>query len=218
VSGKTSSRKRTGKRVAPRRGATRQRAARMRPDERRAQLLACALAAFAEHGIAGARHADVAAAAQVALPTVFFYFPTREALVEAVVAEVARFFLEQMQQALSVAGKPAQRLLRNARQFVRLAAEHPDYMRVWLDWSTAMREELWPQYLALQARAVAMLAEVLREGQRDGSVRRDLDAEDSARVFVGAAYVVVQMQLTESSAESIDRFVRNVVRATTEPA
>ena len=57
-------------------------------------LLRCAMRVFARRGLGAARHAEIARAARVSVPTVFFYFPTRKALVSAVLEEVARFFTE----------------------------------------------------------------------------------------------------------------------------
>src|SRR2546425_9656361 len=67
--------------------------------ERRALLLQCAMRVFARRGIGAAHHAEVAREAKVSVPTGFFYFPTREALVNAVLEEVARFFIEMAEAA-----------------------------------------------------------------------------------------------------------------------
>ena len=70
---------------------------RLPPDERRAQLLAIAIDVFAERGIGAARHAEIAERAGVAVSTVFLYFKTREALVDAVLDAVSRFFLDGLE-------------------------------------------------------------------------------------------------------------------------
>ena len=57
---------------------------RLPPEERRAQLLEIAIDVFAERGLGAARHAEIAERAGVAVSTVFAYFETREALVDAV--------------------------------------------------------------------------------------------------------------------------------------
>jgi AcrR family transcriptional regulator len=64
---------------------------RLSPGARRAELMACALAVFARRGLGEARHAEIAAEAGVSVATVFVYFPTREALVDAVLDEVDGF-------------------------------------------------------------------------------------------------------------------------------
>src|SRR5262245_6016768 len=68
------------------------RAARMAPEDRRDQLLECAVQVFARRGLGRGGHAEVAEQARVAVATVFAYFKTREDLQVAVLAEVARTF------------------------------------------------------------------------------------------------------------------------------
>src|SRR5690606_8975199 len=67
---------------------------RLAPSARRAQLLECALAAFAEHGVARATHSHVAERAGVSVPAVHSYFRTREDLVAAVLDEVEAYLLD----------------------------------------------------------------------------------------------------------------------------
>ncbi|HEY2487591.1 MAG TPA: helix-turn-helix domain-containing protein, partial [Candidatus Binataceae bacterium] len=74
----------------PRQSARHRRARALDQNERRTLLLRCALCVFARRGIGAARHAEIAREAKVSVPAVFFYFPTRQALVSAVLDEVAR--------------------------------------------------------------------------------------------------------------------------------
>lgn len=68
------------------------RARRLSQDERREQLLGCALKAFPEHGLVATNHALVAAEANVSAPAVFHYCSTRVAQIDAVLAEVESFY------------------------------------------------------------------------------------------------------------------------------
>src|SRR5215467_12379341 len=90
----------------PRHSARRRRAPALDKNERRTLLLRCALRVFARRGIGAARHAEIAREAKVSVPTVFFYFPTREALVREVLNEVARFF-EAMTERIHASSRPA---------------------------------------------------------------------------------------------------------------
>jgi TetR/AcrR family hemagglutinin/protease transcriptional regulator len=192
----------------------RKRAARLAPAERRAQLLASALAAFARRGVGAVRHADVAAVARVSLPAVFHYFPTRDALVGAVLDEVERLYLDMLQEA--AAGTDASdRLHRHAQAFVRSVDTHPDHARVWLDWSTAVRDQLWRRYLRFNERVHADVEATIRRGRRDGSVASDVVPKDAARLFVAAAYAVVQMKLAGAAPAEVERFLQSLVRAVT---
>ncbi len=61
------------------------RARRAAPEVRQADILDAALAEFSEHGFEGARMEDVARKARVSKGTVYLYYPTKQALFEALV-------------------------------------------------------------------------------------------------------------------------------------
>jgi TetR/AcrR family hemagglutinin/protease transcriptional regulator len=192
----------------------RARARRLDPSARRAALLACAMRVFARRGLGSARHAEIAREAGVSVPTVFFYFPTRAALVRAVLEEVARF-LTAMAERIHASDRPAPEVvLEHARAFVDSVATHPDYARVWLDWSTALREEVWPLYLEFQERMVAIVARTIRRWRAETERGRHQDAEDDARLIVGSAHMMAQMKFTRVPPEKIDRFLHTLVRDT----
>ena len=101
---------------------------RMPPDERRAQLLAIAIDVFAERGLGAARHAEIAERAGVAVSTVFVYFPTREKLVEDVLAELADFFLDLLERA-HAQEKPCVEVLRQTgEEFMTLLGTHRSHV------------------------------------------------------------------------------------------
>jgi TetR/AcrR family hemagglutinin/protease transcriptional regulator len=183
------------------------------PAERRAQLLACALRVFARRGLGEARHAEIAKEGGVSLSSVFFYFPTRAALVGAVLDEVERFYLTMAEQ-IHEGGLPVPRVLwEHAVVFAESVDSHPDYARVWLDWSTAIRDEVWPRYLGFQERLVSVLRRTVARGQREGAFAADVDAEDVARFLVSSAHMVAQMKFTRCAPERVERFMRTVIRA-----
>ena len=194
--------------------APRRRAARLQPAERRAQLVASALTTFARLGLGAARPADVAVAAHVSLPAVFHYFSTRAALVSAVLEEVDRFYVTMVAGAAGPRDARARTaLLQLGRVFARSVDTHPDHARVWLDWSTAVGDQLWRRYSTLSRRVERVVAALIRRGQRDGSVAADVVAEDAARLFVAAAYAVIQMKVARDSDAKVDRFLASAVRA-----
>jgi TetR/AcrR family hemagglutinin/protease transcriptional regulator len=191
----------------------RTRARRLDPAERRPQLLQCAIRVFARRGLGGAHHAEIAREARVSVPTVFFYFPTREALVMAVLDEVARFLTEMAVTIHSGAGDAAQIVLAHAQAFADSVDTHTDYARVWLDWSTAIREEIWPHYLEFQENIVAIIANTIRRW-RVGRGITDDDAEDDARLIVGSAHMIAQLKFTRCPPDKLDHFLRTLVRST----
>ena len=121
--------------------------ARLDPAERRARLLAHALRVFARRGLAGGRHAEIARDARVSVPTVFVYFPTREALVAAVLDEVERFYVEMVEATLRLDLPAPELLLALAHAFTASVDTEPERARLWLEWGAALREKSWTRYL-----------------------------------------------------------------------
>ena len=187
-------------------------ARRLAPAARRAQLLACAMAVFARRGLGAARHAEVAAEAGMSVPTVFVYFPTRDALVQAVLDEVARLVLDDVLRPLQRTEVPAPAVLRgSALAFADAVDRYPDHARVWLDWSTSVRDELWPRYLEFQDRVQALLVATTLRGKAEGSLPAHLDAEDAVRVLIGSAYMIAQMKITGTDSARVRHFVESLV-------
>ena len=89
----------------------RRRAPKLSPEKRREQLLRCALTVFARRGIGSARHAEIAQEAQVAVPTVFTYFPTREILVREVLSEVDQYLSQVVWSAIGAGNSVFEKLL-----------------------------------------------------------------------------------------------------------
>jgi TetR/AcrR family transcriptional regulator, hemagglutinin/protease regulatory protein len=197
--------------MSPSQVEERRRARRLAPAERRAQLLERALRVFARRGLGEGRHAEIAKEAGVSVPTVFFYFPTRADLVQAVLDEVGRFYLEM---AVRIHGRPlpAPRImLDHATTFANSVDTHPDYARVWLDWSTAVRDEVWPRYLEFQGQVIHRIEQTIRRGQREGSLAAGVDPGDEAHLMFSSAHIIAQMKFAHESPERIERFLQTLV-------
>ena len=184
---------------------------RLSPAARRAQLLDCALAVFAERGLGRAGHARIAEAAGVSVPTVFHYFPTREALVDAVLDQVEEYFIALAEDVYRGDGGTAQRLVAHGMAFLAAVDSHPHHIRVWLDWSTAIREHVWPRYLAFQERLVALVAAAIEAGRAGGELSDRVEPESAARLFVGNAHMAAVMSFAPNTGIDLPGHVRQAV-------
>ncbi len=182
--------------------------------ERRALLLRRAMQVFAHRGLGAARHAEIARAARVSVPTVFFYFPTRKALVNAVLEEVARFFTEMAATVHDKRGPAPELILEHLRAFAESVDTHPDHTRVLLEWSTALRDEVWPLFLRFQEQIIALIARTIRRWRLETVSDRDPEAEDDARMIAATGYVLVQMKVAKLPNARIERFLHTLVRDT----
>jgi TetR/AcrR family transcriptional regulator, hemagglutinin/protease regulatory protein len=194
--------------------AKRRRARPLERPERRALLLKSAIRVFARRGLGGARHSEVAREAKVSVPTVFFYFPTHEALVREVLDEVARFFLEMTERIHNSRRSAPEIVVEHGRSFADVMVTHPDYARVLLEWSTALRDEVWPLYLRFHEKNISIIARTIRRWRMATGSERDPDAEDDARVIAATGYVLVQMKMAKLPDSRIERFLQTLARDT----
>jgi TetR/AcrR family hemagglutinin/protease transcriptional regulator len=186
---------------------------RLSPAARRAQLLGCALEVFAERGLGRAGHARIAEAAGVSVPTVFHYFPTREALVDAVLDQVEAFFMGLARETYAQEGGTRDRLVAHGLAFLDAVDSHPSHIRVWLDWSTAIRDHVWPRYLAFQEQLVALVAEAIEAGRRRGELPARVEPTATARLFVGNAHMAAVMRFAPEAGLDLPEHVRHAVAA-----
>jgi TetR/AcrR family hemagglutinin/protease transcriptional regulator len=169
---------------------------------------------FARRGLGAARHAEIARVARVSVPTVFVYFPTRKALVRAILEEVARFFTEMAETVHSKSEPAPDLILRHLRAFADAVDTHPDHTRVLLEWSTALRDEVWPLFLRFQEKIIALIGRTIRRWRLETASDRDPEAEDDARMIAATGYVLVQMKVAKLPNARIERFLHTLVRDT----
>ncbi len=186
---------------------------RLPPKERRAQLLAIAIDVFADRGLRAARHAEIAERAGVAVSTVFVYFPTRKALVEAVLAEVSRAFLEAIRKVHGQAGSCVEILEEATDQLPGLMQSHRSHVLVWLEWSSAVRNATWPRYRAFTEEVVAITRRTFERGQEQGVVPLEADPESLARLFASTSQSVARLLLGQVDESTVRRFQQTILRA-----
>ncbi|ANT66736.1 TetR/AcrR family transcriptional regulator [Aeromonas hydrophila] len=166
---------------------------RLSPEARRNQLMECAIEVFSRRGIGRAGHAEIAEQAKVSVATVFNYFNTREELVDEVLAEIERFVQQMLEQAYTGQGPVSDSIRRHVKLFVDAAYDQPDHASIWLEWSSSVREEVWPRYAKLLDKALERIAPHLQRAMDAGEIQSVLSAQDLARSLTGFGYVMMQM-------------------------
>jgi TetR/AcrR family hemagglutinin/protease transcriptional regulator len=184
---------------------------RMDADRRRSQLLDCAIRVASRRGLGSSPHAATAREANVSVPTVFAYFRSRSDLVRAIVEDVERLYIELGSRYLR-RDKPApQAMFDFLRACAHTAETDPDRVRVWLDWSSTVGSELWPLYLDFHERSIRRMAAVVRRGQREGSIPKEVDATDAARLLFASGHTVAHMIFSGTSEKTVERFQNHVI-------
>jgi TetR/AcrR family hemagglutinin/protease transcriptional regulator len=174
-------------------------------------LLECALAAFAEHGVARATHSHVAERAGVSIPAVHSYFRTRDDLVAAVLAEVEAYLLDVVSDSLGGPKDVREALTLLATRFARAAREKPDMIKVWLDWSTGVRADVWPHYMAVLDRLHAIAQKLFLRGKREGVLPASLNVRAAARIYLGGGHTVALMQFADAGKRDVEALIEQLV-------
>lgn len=186
---------------------------RMDRESRERQLLECAIRAFAERGNARAGHADVARLAKVSVATVFEYFPTRTDLLDAVLSQTESFLRDVMATGLGNTST-LDAVLDIFHTFEACVDQRPHHMRVWLDWSTSIREDVWPRYTAVQEEIIGIFEAKIAAGRDRGEIARRVIPADAARFVVGQAHMVVMMRFAGVDRARVIRFVDHMIETT----
>ena len=189
----------------------RKRASKLSPEVRREQLLMQAIKVFARRGLGAGRHAEIAEEAQVSVPTVFSYFPTREILVREVLRKVDSFLFEVVRDALESENLVYAKMLAVTRVFGESVDTDEDIMKIWLNWSTAMRETTWPLYEELQTKVINLFTKVIEEGKREGEIQASVNAEIAAHMIVSGGHMIVQMKIVGKKDSVISEFLNKLV-------
>jgi AcrR family transcriptional regulator len=144
----------------------------------RARVLQVAYETFAAEGL-GVPIDEIARRAGVGAGTVYRHFPTKESLFQAIVADRMEQLVDSARALVST--DPSQALYGFLVRMIELAAVDQGLADalagIGVDLATVVPEG--------EREFMAVLAELLRQGQRAGTVRSDVDAKDIKTLLVG---------------------------------
>lgn len=152
---------------------------------RRESIVEAAVRVFARQGFAGTRVSDVAGEADVAQGTIYLYFASREEILGAAFEAFAARMDAGVRAAHDTPGPALHRLRAVVRAVLATMAAEADLARVMLDFWSASTTPGPIDLGAVYARYREVVADLLAQGQEDGSVRADLPS-DTPAVLVGA--------------------------------
>ncbi|MBC7102997.1 MAG: TetR/AcrR family transcriptional regulator [Parvibaculum sp.] len=146
------------------------------------------------------------------MPAVHSYFRTRDDLVAAVLGEVETYLIGIVSRSLDDARPVHEAIEALAVNFSRDAKEKPDMIKVWLDWSTGVRADVWPRYMDMLERLHGIAEKVLERGKREGVIPPVLNVKAAARTYLGGGHTVALMQFSGATPPEIDAVIGHLVR------
>jgi TetR/AcrR family hemagglutinin/protease transcriptional regulator len=163
--------------------------------------------------VARVTHAHVAALAHVSVAAVHSYFRTREDLVIETLAEVEASLLKIVTGAVREGISVRTALTEMVEGLDRAAREDSEFVKVWLDWSTGFRADVWPRYQLMQEQLLAGVRKVLAAGKRSGEISPRMNIRAAARLFVGGGHTVALTRFAGESQKEIDVLIDHLIRA-----
>ena len=160
--------------------------ARKRNPEKRGRILDAAVKVFARKGYFAARVADIAGEAGVADGTIYLYFHNKEDILVSLFDEIMAEHIEKGRRELAVVEGAAARLQVIAEHHLRLLGGNRDLavvFQVEFRQSTKFMERFTAGWLHDY---LAVISEVIEEGQQDGTFRPDLSRKLATKAFFGA--------------------------------
>lgn len=160
---------------------------RVDPSARPGEILAAAMRVFARKGFAASRIEDVATEAGIGKGSIYLYFPSREALLDAAFATLAADSEAVLHRARTGSDPPLERLATLVRNVLAAGTAAPELARIVLDlWSVGRAGPGLPlDMAAVYHEYRTVITELLREAQAAGSAIAEV-GEAHAAVVVGA--------------------------------
>lgn len=159
---------------------------RRRTQDKRRRILDAAVQVFAQKGYFAARVSEIASRAEVADGTIYLYFRNKEDILVSLFDDVMAEHIQKGREELGAAEGAAARLLVIARHHLRLLGGNHDLavvFQVELRQSTKFMKRFTASWLQDY---LSLISEVIEEGQRDGTLRPDLDRKLATKAFFGA--------------------------------
>jgi TetR/AcrR family transcriptional regulator, fatty acid metabolism regulator protein len=190
--------------------------ARPRAADKRRRILEAAISVFARKGYFAARVSDVAKKAGVADGTIYLYFQNKEDI-------LVRLFDEVMSEHVVQAGEAVRALPSAPERLRAIAARHLSVLGANRDLAVVFQVELRRSTRFMERFTASwlhdyfeLLDRVMEEGQRDGSLRADINRKLAAKMLFGALDETVtswvlsdrRYPLEELAAPVVDLFLR----------
>jgi AcrR family transcriptional regulator len=173
----------------------------------RARLLDAARAAFVERGYLAATHDEIAAAADVARTTAFNYFPHKEDLIVAILAERRAEVGATITRLLDEPGSSVDALRAAMREFAGWFAANPALARMLTRATLHAGLLLRPDYYT----PGDMFGAAIAAGQRRGEIRPDVDPAEIGRLLMDGYLGVVYRWAAQEAAQAPERELLQMV-------
>jgi AcrR family transcriptional regulator len=140
---------------------------------------------FSQHGFKRVTMDEIAAELSISKKTVYRHFESKEAILEEMVNQRLQRGQAAFKALLSVRGPVDERIRRLGEMFPRFV--DPDWQRLLADVAHAVPSVSKKIQAILTYFITKVVPTILKEGQKEGTVRKDLDIDLFTAAYLGAA-------------------------------
>ncbi|HTU86496.1 MAG TPA: TetR/AcrR family transcriptional regulator [Solirubrobacteraceae bacterium] len=153
---------------------------------RKPQIISAAADVLYERGLFDTRIGDIAERAGTSAPTILYYFESKDRLLEEAVDQTDRDFYARLTEGQARQEGAADKLVHLIEETSLGPAGLSDWT-LWMEmWVRARRDPaVRDAYFRLDRRQRKLIADIVREGQREGRFDPDVDADDFAIALSG---------------------------------
>jgi TetR/AcrR family transcriptional regulator, cholesterol catabolism regulator len=182
----------------------------------RARILDAAAHVLSVNGYAGTRLSDVARYAEIQAPAIYYYFPSRDDLIEEVmycgIADMGRY-LQEVLDALPPETSPMDRIMAAVEAHLRHELELSDYTTASIRNSGQVPEQLRTRQMDEEARYGMIWRRMFDDAADDGQLRPDLDPRMAQLLALGALnWTAEWWNPRRGSVEAIVKNAQSLVR------
>lgn len=161
------------------------RAASRSTKRRSAEIVAAAAKVFAERGYHGASTQDIADVLGMRQASLYYYFDSKDAALEAVCAEGLADYAERAQLILREPGRAADKVAKLVFQHLAPMAERLDFTLVFLGERRFLPAPARKRIRAIERRYERIIERVIEQGVDAGEFRSDLDPRMATLALLG---------------------------------
>jgi AcrR family transcriptional regulator len=188
----------------------------------RTRILDAAAHVLSIKGYAGMRLSDVAEYAEIQAPAIYYYFPSREDLIEEVmwagIADMRDHFLEVLAGAPADAS-PMEKIMMGVEAHLRHELEISDYTTASIRNAGQLPENIRKRQIAEEARYGEVWKKLFKQAAAAGEIRADLDLYIAQMLVFGALnWTAEWWNPKRGSLETVVAMAQSFVREGLSPA
>ena len=176
-----------------------------RTEKTRKRIMVHADRVFGERGFRKVTVEELCADMGMSKRTFYRHFPDRDALVEAILAERVADYVPLILENLT-SPEPVDKILKKHFDLLIQDVFSRVSTQVMADVQVLM-PELWDRFDQLRGGAVGIITDLLRRGQQEGSIRRDIDPTVAGKLIQGILTNVAHPQFMVEQGLSFDQFI-----------